>query len=46
MSFDYVRKIVSGNKARYVDGDSNLDLVYGKRRLSLQADLVTDRILM
>ncbi|WWD21702.1 hypothetical protein CI109_106189 [Kwoniella shandongensis] len=37
MSFDYVRKIVSGNKARYVDPAAavNLDLVY-----------VTDRIII
>lgn len=37
MSLDYVRQIVSGNKARYVDADSavDLDLVY-----------VTDRIIM
>ena len=30
MSLDYVRKIVSGNKARYVNDEVNLDLVYGK----------------
>ncbi|WWC86688.1 uncharacterized protein L201_001565 [Kwoniella dendrophila CBS 6074] len=37
MSFDYVRKIVSGNKARFIDPDNavNLDLVY-----------VTDRIII
>ena len=37
MSLDYVRGIVSGHKARYVDPDSavDLDLVY-----------VTDRIIM
>ena len=37
MSLDYVRQIVSGHKARYVDPDSavDLDLVY-----------VTDRIIM
>ncbi|WVQ98271.1 hypothetical protein IAU59_005394 [Kwoniella sp. CBS 9459] len=37
MSFDYVRKIVSGNKARFIDPENavNLDLVY-----------VTDRIII
>jgi phosphatidylinositol-3,4,5-trisphosphate 3-phosphatase/dual-specificity protein phosphatase PTEN len=37
MSLDYVRQIVSGHKARYVDpeGAVDLDLVY-----------VTDRIIM
>lgn len=32
MSFDYIRKLVSGNKARFVDPEAavNLDLVYGK----------------
>lgn len=32
MSFDYIRKLVSGNKARFVDPETavNLDLVYGK----------------
>ncbi|WRT64569.1 uncharacterized protein IL334_001501 [Kwoniella shivajii] len=37
MSFDYVRKIVSGKKARFIDPDNavNLDLVY-----------VTDRIII
>lgn len=37
MSLDYIRQVVSGNKARYVDAESNidLDLVY-----------VTDRIVL
>ncbi|WVQ79850.1 hypothetical protein IAT38_001950 [Cryptococcus sp. DSM 104549] len=37
MSFDYVRKLVSGNKARFIDPEAavNLDLVY-----------VTDRIII
>lgn len=37
MSFDYIRKLVSGNKARFIDPEAavNLDLVY-----------VTDRIII
>lgn len=32
MSFDYIRKLVSGNKARFIDPEAavNLDLVYGE----------------
>lgn len=32
MSFSHVRTIVSGNKARFIDAESNinLDLVYGR----------------
>ena len=35
MSFDYLRQVVSGKKARYVDRENSvdLDLVYGERRL-------------
>ena len=37
MSLDYIRKIVSGKKARFVDkaAQVNLDLVYGKSIVSL-----------
>lgn len=45
MSLDYVRGIVSGKKARYVDPDHSvdLDLVYGelpnsKREIKIKAD--------
>jgi phosphatidylinositol-3,4,5-trisphosphate 3-phosphatase/dual-specificity protein phosphatase PTEN len=35
MSLDYVRKLVSGKKARFVDAENavNLDLVYGATQL-------------
>jgi hypothetical protein len=35
MSLDYVRKLVSGKKARFIDAENavNLDLVYGPLRL-------------
>lgn len=53
MSLDYVRGIVSGKKARYVDPDHavDLDLVYGKFPSTRQYNdvltcLVTDRIIM
>ena len=51
MSLDYVRKIVSGKKARFVDTEMsvNLDLVYGESlRASGELSLtqVTDRIIM
>lgn len=55
MSFDYIRKLVSGNKARFIDPEAavNLDLVYGKFSqvvsLSYTAEPefeVTDRIIM
>lgn len=40
MSLDYVRKLVSGNKARFVDSETavDLDLVYGKLRIDPSVD--------
>jgi hypothetical protein len=53
MPLDYVRTLVSGKKARFVDSENaiNLDLVYGEPSLCISIRLcalilVTDRIIM